>query len=108
MTFHPLFDPSRLIDLGNRLLVLQEASTNGHIDLSACPTLTSWEFADAHWSGLAGQVVGHPRLGTGNILTTPLIAIDTDLRWARTLNTLYRLEEPLHPDPLSRIPRLGR
>lgn len=107
MAIHHLITPQRLIRLANDLLALEEASVRGAVELQGVPTLTSWTFVDAHWKGMAGYVHGHPKLGAGRVVTTPLVALDTDLRWARTFNTIYRLEPNDNPFGSRDIEMLG-
>ncbi|MFC5507079.1 hypothetical protein [Bosea massiliensis] len=40
---------------------------------------------------LSGLVDSHPRLRSGLIVTTPVIALDRAGRWARTLSRYYNL-----------------
>ena len=65
-------------------------------DFDEAPFLTDWIVVqDEEGVSLLGIVYGHPRLRDGaSVQTSALIAIATDLSWARTLNTLYRLARP--------------
>ena len=68
-------------------------------DLEAAPLLDLWQAAVAQSTGLPllwGCVAGHPLLRDGWIHTSPLIALGTDLGWARTRSRWYRLGTPLN------------
>lgn len=94
MVFVPFLDAPRLITLAAALDTLSSSQMAVDQLLLDAPVLDCWSFADAHWKCVTGYVSGHPRLGNTSVLTTPLAAIDSEYRWARTLNTLYRLREP--------------
>ncbi len=66
-------------------------------DLEGTPILRSWRRSVHPYMGivcLEGIATGHPRLGDGWVITSPLVAIDPDGQWARTLSRWYRLSEP--------------
>jgi len=73
-------------------------------ELAAAPLLERWRFAFARGErgpSLVGTVIGHPRLGDRpGVVTSMLLALDPDRRWARTHSRIYRLgaeaEEMLH------------
>lgn len=94
MPAHHLIDPQHLIAVGHEMLALQAKAESGAIVLDGLPALSDWSIVKARWRGLAGLVAGHPKLGSGRIYTTPIVSIDTELGWVRTVNTLYKLEEP--------------
>lgn len=62
-------------------------------DLAEAPILTEWAAAVSRRGHvtLLGVVTGHPRLGTASITTSQVIAVDTNLVWARTASRWYRL-----------------
>lgn len=64
-----------------------------NVELDGAPVLTLWTYVPL--SGglyrLAGLVVGHPRLRDGTCFTSAVLAIDPDLKWARTVSRLYAL-----------------
>jgi hypothetical protein len=64
-------------------------------DLAQAPLLVDWRFM-LTWAGvsLVGFAAGHPLRGSRHIATSPLWALDPDLRWARTLSRFYRLGVP--------------
>ena len=67
-------------------------------ELADAPVLSQW-FVQTARDGvllLAGDCIGHPRLGSQWITTSPLIYIAKDRTWARTRSRLYRLES-MHP-----------
>ena len=91
MSFIPIIEPQRLIRLGTDLEALRAAVLAGEMPDDHAPLIEAWRLADGGWKCLLGQVTGHPLLGTTTVVTTPIVAIDGQLRWARTVNTLYRL-----------------
>jgi hypothetical protein len=66
-------------------------------ELADAPVLTLWTCVplSAGFHRLAGLVVGHPRLRDGSCFTSAVLAIDPDLKWARTVSRLYVLGPPL-------------
>lgn len=66
-------------------------------ELAGAPVLTLWTCVplSAGLYRLAGLVVGHPRLRDGSCFTSAVLAIDPDLKWARTVSRLYALGPPL-------------
>lgn len=71
------------------------------VELAGAPVLTLWTYAPlyAGFYRLAGIVMGHPTLPDGSCFTSAVLAIDTDLKWARTVSRLYRLGQPLGETP---------
>lgn len=67
-------------------------------ELEAAPVLTQLAIAEdgAGLPRLVGSVQGHPRLGSGWCTTSVVLAMASDVTWARTVGRLYRLSEPLH------------
>lgn len=67
-------------------------------DLATAPVLTHWSAGTYRGMiNLIGKVVAHPLLGTAiaegkGIMTSPVVAIDPDRRWARTVSRWYRLD----------------
>ncbi|MCG2643764.1 MULTISPECIES: hypothetical protein [Bradyrhizobium] len=69
--------------------------------LDGGPRLESWAVkigrgpSGVYEMALLGRVTGHPRVLDGTqTTTTPVVWFDRKRRWARTLNTLYKLGEP--------------
>ena len=66
-------------------------------ELDAAPLLDPYTFGTLTLPCLIGGNVGHPVLTGPIIRTTEIWAMAPELGWARTLNRLYRLGEPLFP-----------
>jgi hypothetical protein len=66
-------------------------------ELQEAPLLDGWIAAMAYTGHLLllGTVEGHPTAGSGTISTSPLVKIDTDAGYARTLSRWYRLGRPM-------------
>jgi hypothetical protein len=64
-------------------------------ELNTAPLLVDWRMA-LTWNGLCltGFAAGHPLLGSKQIVTSHLWALDSDRQWARTLSRFYRLGVP--------------
>jgi hypothetical protein len=64
-------------------------------DLNTAPLLVDWRMA-LTWNGLCltGFAAGHPLLGSKQIVTSHLWALDPDRQWARTFSRFYRLGVP--------------
>jgi len=62
-------------------------------ELAPAPVLTLWTYAPLPGGlcCLAGVVVGHPRIRDGSCFTSAVLAIDPELKWARTVSRLYAL-----------------
>lgn len=62
-------------------------------DLEHAPELDLWrpQITVIGELVLEGDVRGHPILGDKAIITSPVIALDPDERWARTVSGWYRL-----------------
>ncbi|WP_128255385.1 DUF6634 family protein [Falsirhodobacter deserti] len=67
-------------------------------DLEHAPELDLWRPQINVFGELVleGNVCGHPTLGDKAIITSPVIALDPDGRWVRTVSRWYRLQ---HHDP---------
>ena len=64
--------------------------------LAAAPLLQLWQpVLIKRDVCLSGLVTGHPLLPSDYITTSPLIALDPKLIWARTMSRFYRLDEYL-------------
>lgn len=66
-------------------------------DLQEAPLLDGW-IAVAEITGnlcLLGKVEGHPSIGSGTISTSPLMKIDPEAGYARTVSRWYRLGRPM-------------
>ncbi len=86
------------IDRATALLAAVERGPTAQ-DLETAPLLDIWQAAVAQSTGLPflwGCVAGHPLLRDGWIHTSPLIALGTDLGWAKTRSRWYRLGTPLN------------
>jgi hypothetical protein len=75
----------------------------GEQDLAGAPLLSRWYIARHPHGGelaLCGDVAAHPRLGTQDITTSPLLVIcadDEGYGWARTWSRFYRLGDTGDP-----------
>ncbi len=67
-------------------------------DLKHAPKLDLWrpQITVIGELVLEGDVRGHPILGNRNIITSPVIALDADAHWARTVSRWYQLRRH-HP-----------
>jgi len=63
-------------------------------ELVAAPMLQDWRLQRRGALCLVGDVVDHPRLGPGPIVTSDLVLFSPERGWARTLSRFYRLAEP--------------
>jgi hypothetical protein len=70
----------------------------GHLptdaEMAAAPRLCAWviqPFENGLVSKMLGIVENHPSVPDGVCVTSALLAIDPDRRWARTVSRLYRL-----------------
>lgn len=67
--------------------------------LAEAPVIAGWSVVERGAGptsiAMIGMVTGHPRFpGVRPVLTSPLIAVDLEGRWARTEGRFYRLGEP--------------
>jgi hypothetical protein len=75
-------------------------------DQVPCASLTQWFIARVVFEkviafALCGYVYGHPRLRDGHpIMTSTLVELSSDESWARTLNTIYWLYDPVSADSI--------
>jgi len=82
----------------HRARIALEEATAGPSEavLAAAPRLRLWQPVLIQRDlCLAGLVTGHPLLPPDYITTSPLIALDPTLAWARTMSRFYRLDQPL-------------
>ena len=63
----------------------------GEAELEDAPVLEDWSFSYLSHPTLDGTVTGHPLLGSREIVTSEVYALDTDFRWVRTANRFFRL-----------------
>jgi hypothetical protein len=66
-------------------------------DLENAPRLTAWGFSPRENVGvrrLVGIVAGHPTIPDGPCVTSAVLIMDKDLRWARTVSRIS-LWEPV-------------
>lgn len=63
------------------------------LELDSAPALDLWrpQITVIGELVLEGDVRGHPVLGDNNIITSPVIALDSDGHWARTVSRWYQL-----------------
>lgn len=68
------------------------------LELDSAPELDLWrpQITVIGQLVLEGDVRGHPTLGDKAIITSPVIALDPDAHWAKTVSRWYRLQ---HYDP---------
>lgn len=66
--------------------------------LAEAPLISCWSVVECGQGpaiAMVGMVAGHPRFpGIRPVLTSPLIAVDLEGRWARTEGRFYRLGSP--------------
>jgi hypothetical protein len=60
-------------------------------ELGAAPILTDWSLSVRPVAALVGNVTGHPVLGSRQVITSELFAIDPKGGWARTMSRFYVL-----------------
>lgn len=72
---------------------IREGCLPTQADLDAAPVMTLWtlEPVGGGLARLAGLVVGHPQSRDGPCFTSAVLAIDPEMRWARTVSRLYVL-----------------
>lgn len=63
-------------------------------DLACAPLLMDFGVTYRPARCLRGDVIGHPRLGNRNVVTTELWAYSPQDHWARTYSRFYRLGTP--------------
>ncbi|MCG7394267.1 hypothetical protein MHY87_15280 [Microvirga sp. ACRRW] len=87
-----------LLEKLNNLKADIAAIQNGHgpteDELATAPILTHWSFTSRPQICLQGFGIDHPLLGTTQIVTSGLFAIDPSAGWARTYSRFYRLALP--------------
>ncbi|MFC5738825.1 DUF6634 family protein [Sinirhodobacter huangdaonensis] len=90
----PMLSPYDRVWLDRALVAIAAAEKGpSKSDLSTAPKLNLW-IPQVNYRGelvLEGEVKAHPILGDDVIITSPLIALDPDRRWARTTSRWYRL-----------------
>lgn len=66
-------------------------------EIAVAPVLTAWAIVPLGETlfRLVGYVVGHPRVPDGACFTSAILAIDPELKWARTVSRLYALADRL-------------
>lgn len=67
--------------------------------LAEAPVINGWSVVERGPGpsaiAMVGTVTGHPRFpGARPVLTSPIIAVDLEGRWARTEGRFYRLGDP--------------
>jgi hypothetical protein len=60
-------------------------------ELDGAPILTDWSLSVRPVAALVGNVTGHPVLGSRQVITSELFAIDPKGGWARTMSRFYVL-----------------
>lgn len=63
-------------------------------ELDDAPILDDWSMCMRPIRALTGWTTGHPLLGSREVVTSELFAIDAGGRWARTYSRFYRLGRP--------------
>ena len=66
-------------------------------ELAKAPVLSRWRLIahpDDGFPSLVGIVTGHPVVGPGPVITSPVAAIGLTGEWARTVSRLYALGVP--------------
>ncbi|ODT67023.1 MAG: hypothetical protein ABS75_25940 [Pelagibacterium sp. SCN 63-23] len=81
----------KLMRLAKDLRAIDNGRGPSNEDLANAPILYDWHLAYRPTTILRGVVVGHPRLGMGQIETSLVCWLDADRKWARTLSRYYRL-----------------
>lgn len=66
-------------------------------ELANAPLLSGWVLGQEYGAfyRLGGYVSGHPLLPDGWCWTSPVLFLEPDRRWARTVSRLYRLSDPI-------------
>lgn len=66
-------------------------------DLAQAPLIDFWVTVSRSSAEicLLGEVSNHPTLGTDDILTSPIVALNRTEGWGRSLSRWYRLGKPL-------------
>ena len=89
-------------DMAARLARLNALMEKAKLDptpdeLLDAPTLGHWRVIENPFgfTVLDGVVAGHPVLHGASIYTSPLLRLELDMGWARTLSRFYRLAEPM-------------
>ena len=72
---------------------IHEGHSPSEAELDSAPVISLWtlEPVGEGLSRLAGIVVGHPRLRDGVCFTSAVLAMDPQMKWARTVSRWYRL-----------------
>lgn len=65
-------------------------------ELENAPFIDDYVFVQRGVTALAGEITGHPLLGTTSGITSDLYAFAPGLGWARTHSRLYKLGSPSH------------
>ena len=89
------FEAQRLQQLVDDLRGMAEGSSPSQGVLQAAPVADDWTFGSRPVPMIFGHVFGHPRLATGPVCTTEVIALDLQAGWARTLSRFYVLGQPM-------------
>lgn len=66
-------------------------------EFATAPVLSRWRLIvhpDDGLPSLVGIVTGHPVVGPGPVITSPVVAISLTGDWARTVSRLYALGVP--------------
>ena len=83
------------IRLAEDIRHLQTVGTPGQTELDDAPFIDNWTAAFSPIGiVLIGVIENHPSLLGPVITTSPIMVIDHDLQWARSLNRYYRLGAP--------------
>lgn len=98
------------LDEPDALPELHEFPDFSVVDLAAAPRLDLWRplLSPPGIPILGGHVTGHPLLRDTVITTSPLIALDADVGWARTFSRWYVLGTPAGRVEAALAARLGQ
>ncbi|HEU0165639.1 MAG TPA: DUF6634 family protein [Thermomicrobiales bacterium] len=91
--------PNRLHRLADDIRKILDGTGPSTETLAGAPLLENWRYvASKLGARLAGNVVGHPRLRGGAIVTSPAWVTDPQERWCRTTSRYYRLGKRVDRD----------
>lgn len=63
-------------------------------ELEGAPSLDAWRLCPRPRPALMGWATGHPLLGSREVVTSEIFAIDRRAGWVRTLSRFYALGQP--------------
>ncbi|WP_370447755.1 DUF6634 family protein [Roseomonas gilardii] len=86
-----LYEADRLERLARDLRRIADGTGPTSEEVAAAPVIDAWAWAERTLPCLVGRGSGHPRLGSGSVLTTEVWAADQTAGWVRTLGRWYVL-----------------